>query len=420
MIVKRFAALFDLQMGKDSRANFRWDFTAAAIFSFFNVVFNQFYIPIAIQHGVSYFQVGLLSAAPALGVVLSPVWASFIEQGSPKPYVVYPAAISRLLILIPAFFAFPWVFVICALAFQLLNGVQAPAYAALMTRIYPPKLRGRLMGNVRVIMGGLMIPIAFLVGGWIDLWGSKGPLIFASLTGVLSIAAFSRVKEIEPVPEKQTAAKRSSIREQWKLVKNNRILALFLTAVSISGFGNLLANPLFQIIQVDRLQLSNLQIGYARIVYYVFLLLSYLIMGWVIDRFSPGHAMFFGISASATASLLYGLMENYPIVILASGMQGFGDAIWDIGVMAYIFRAAPGREAVVFGLHLMLFGFRGTIAPLLSTGLSGSVSLSLLLLAAAAFGYAGLAVFAFGHKLEQKKRLESLRSAYPDKIEQAR
>jgi hypothetical protein len=75
-------------------------------------------------------QVGLLSAAPAIGLILSPLWASWIERTSPKPFTIYPNLIGRLLIL-PALFGTPLIFVMTALAFHMLMGVQAPAYASL-------------------------------------------------------------------------------------------------------------------------------------------------------------------------------------------------------------------------------------------------------------------------------------------------
>jgi MFS family permease len=134
---------------------------------------------------------------------------------------------------------------------------------------------------------------------------------------------------------------------------------------------------------VEHLKLTNLQIGYARMMYFLCLLLAYFIMGWVIDRYSPKRAMFFGFASYFITPILYALFNNSPAVIIAGGFQGIGDAIWDIGCLSYIFKIAPGREAVVFGLHLMLFGIRGTIAPLLSTSLIHTLSLPIILYAGA-------------------------------------
>jgi len=390
-----FLSRLKLQLEPTAWGNFRYDAMASIMFSMFNVVFNQFYMPMAIREGATNLQVGMLVAAPAVGLLFSPLWASFIERGSPKPYVVLPNLIGRLLILLPAFFGAPIVYVVTALMFQILMGIQAPAYASLVTRMYPPKHRGKLMANVRVLMGILMIPLAYLIGSWTDASGPSGPLMVAAITGVLSILVFSRVREnIDAAPPK-IKAKRVSLREQIELVKQNKELGIFLLATTFSGFGNILAAPLYQIIQVDLLQLSNVQIGLARVAYYSCLLTSYFIVGWVIDRFSAKHTMVYGIAAFAVVPLLYAIFGNYAAVLVGSGIQGIGDAIWDIGILAYVFRLAPGREAVVFGLHLMLFGIRGTIAPLLSTSLTGVVPLPALLLGAAVCGIAGILVFVF-------------------------
>jgi MFS family permease len=389
---------FGMQMSPDAWHNARFDLAAALSFSVFNVVFNQFYLPMAIQQGASNVQVGILSAAPAIGLLFSPLWASWIERTNPKPFVIWPNLISRLLIIFPALFGVPWVYVMTALLFHLLMGIQAPAYASLMTYIYPATLRGRLMGYVRVGMGLLMIPIAYFIGLWTDLAGPSGPLLLASVTGVISITFFFGLRTSEAVQKKPIALKRASLTEQWKLVKENKPLAIFMVATTFSGFGNILVQPLYQIIQVEHLHLTNVQIGYARIAYYVCLIVAFLVVGWAVDRFPPERTLVYGIAAYGVAPMLYGLFGNYPSVIVASGVQGIGDAIWDIGILTYIFRIAPGREAVVFGLHLLLFGIRGSIGPILSTSLTHTVPISAILLFAAACSFIGLLLFVIGNR----------------------
>jgi MFS family permease len=368
-----------LRMSKIVWNNFRWELAAAIFISLFSVVLGQFFIPLALRHGASSVQVGILTAAPAIGLLLAPFWASMIEKGNARLYMFYPNLFGRMLIVLPLIYPKPWVYVATSLAFHLLMGIQAPAYASIMTRIYPGELRGRLMGNIRVVMGALMIPLAYLIGRWIDSSGGGGPLIIAVITGVISIVLFTMVKEIEIDKHSVLPPKRATLFDQLKLIKENHKLALFLAATTIAGFGNLLASPLYQIIQIQKLELTNIQIGIARMVYFFCLLAAYLIIGWVIDRYSPKRAMFFGIVAFGIPPILYGLFGNYAAVIVAGGFQGIGDAIWDIGCMAYVFKLAPGREAVVFGLHLLLFGIRGSIAPLLSTSLFHSVPLYLLM-----------------------------------------
>jgi len=385
---------FRLELGPDAWHNFRIDTSASLLFAFFNVVINQFYIAMALRAGATEIQAGLLAAAPAIGFLLSPLWAAYIERSQkPRPYMIWPNAIGRALILLPAFFGVPVVFVAIALVFHILMGVQAPAYAALVPRMYPPRHRGRLMGNVRVAMVVLMIPIAYLVGWWMDKAGSGGPLAAASVLGLLAILLFSRIRE--SVPDKPRATgPREGFGGQWKLVRESPELGLFLVATTFTGFCNIAAQPLYQIIQVDRLALSNVEIGYARIVYFVFLLASYFVVGLVIDRLSARHTVIYGLAAFSLVPTLYALFGNYPAVLAGSAVQAIGDSIWDIGFMTYLFRLAPGREAVAFGLHMLLFGIRGTIGPLLSTALSGSgMPMPLLLGVAALIGWVGTALF---------------------------
>lgn len=397
---------FGQHLSIDAMHNFRIDFVAACTFSLFNVVFNQFYVPMAIDAGADSFQVGLLTAAPAMGLILSPIWASWIERTSPKPFTILPNLVGRLLILLPAFFGTPLVFVLTALAFHLLMGIQAPAYASLMTRVYPVQYRGRLMGYVRVAMGMIMIPLAYVVGQWSDTYGSSGPLAAAAITGFLSILTFFWLRESEAaVPRQPIATKRASFRDQWQLVRQNRELGIFLIATTFSGFGNLLCQPLYQLIQKEVLELSFVQIGWARTTYFVCLLVSFFVVGLLLDKFSPQKVLVVGIAAFGVVPLLYGLSESYPIVLIGSGVQGIGDAIWDIGILAYVFRLAPGREAVVFGLHLLIFGIRGSIGPLVSTGLADVLPFSTMLLAAAVCGGIGTIVFIWGNRKQKSTQL---------------
>lgn len=399
------------QLSPEARNNFFRDFSGSAIFSLFNVVFNQFYLPIAIQHGASSIQVGLLSAGPAIGMILSPLWAGWIERTNPKPFFIWPNLIGRLLIILPAFFVDPWVFVTVALLFQLLMGIQAPAYAPFMTQIYPAAVRGRLMGSVRVVNGLLMIPTASLIGWWMDRSGHSGPLLLAALTGVISISLYFGMRPLEPPKPADPSRKRASLAEQWQVAKENRILAVFLVATTFSGFANFFSQPLYQIIQVEVLQLSYVQIGYARMTYFLFLILTYIVVGWAIDRYPPERTLGFGIGAYCAVPLMYSIFGNYGSVIVASGIQGIGDAIWDLGILAFVFRIAPGREAVVFGLHLLLFGIRGTIGPLLSTSLAALVSLPVLLFIAALFALVG--TFLFVHRIRHLERSANQRGLSP-------
>ncbi|MFC0214489.1 MFS transporter [Paenibacillus chartarius] len=385
-----------LHMNPETKHNFFSDFGAAVIFSLFNVAFNQFYMPFAIRQGASNVEVGLLAAAPAIGLLFSPLWAGWMQQRSPKPFVIIPNLIGRLLLLIPAFFGAPAVYVTTALVYHLLMGIQAPAYATLVTRMYQPELRGRLMGYVRVAMGALMIPLAYIVGLWTDQAGPSGPLVAAALTGGLSILSLARVREF-PVKTSGTT-RRSTFMEQIRLVSKHRGLLVFFAATTLSGFGNILASPLYQIVQVNELQLNNAQIGIARMAYYLCLLTAFFVVGWAIDRYSARHTLVYGIAAFAIVPMLYGLFPSYTAVIIGSGVQGIGDAIWDIGILAFVFRVMPGKEGIVFGLHLMLFGIRGTIAPLLSTALTDHVPLAALFLAASLFGWLGTLLFAWKAK----------------------
>ncbi|WP_438434222.1 MFS transporter [Gorillibacterium sp. sgz500922] len=381
-----------LVVGDTAWNNFRLDFLATLVFSLFNIVYNQFYMPMAIRQGASDLEIGLLSASPAIGLLFSPLWTGWIERFGPRRFFFLPNLIGRLLIILPALFGAPAVYVATALVFQLLMGMQSPAYAALLTRIYPARQRGKLLGLVRVGMSVLMMPMALIIGRWTDHAGPRPALLAAAIAGALSLLIFRGVRNedgVEAPPVPAVAEPQSGWRERFAMLKGNRPLMVFFAATTFAGFGNILANPLYQKIQVQELELTNSQIGVARLVYYAFLLISYYLSGWALDRFPPKRTLVYGLGAVILVPLLYGLVPSFGSVIAASGIQGIADAIWDIGVLAFVFKIAPGREANVFSIHLMLFGIRGTIGPLLSTSLVGTVPYSVILSGASLCGLIG-------------------------------
>ncbi|MCL6548554.1 MAG: MFS transporter [Alicyclobacillus sp.] len=292
----------------------------------------------------------------------------------------------------------PVAFLVTAFIVNFMNGIQAPAYPALLARMYPPALRGRLMGYVRVAQGTLLIPLAYVVGQWSQHQGDRWPLIGAALMGTLSVILFSRVREVEPAdPQGHPEARRRRIHPifgNWQVARASRPLTIFLVATMVTGFGNLLAGPIYQIYQVHTLNLSNAQIGFTRVLYYVALLVAYFAVGWIIDTWSPRRAMFIGMGAYALAPALYVLDGSFTAVMISCALLGVGDAVWDIGCMSYIFRAVPGREAEAFGLHFLLFGVRGAIAPLVSTAMTHAMSLTDIFLIAIGICALGIALFA--------------------------
>lgn len=393
------------------RGNFRCDLYAAVLFSGFNVVFNQFYVPIAIRAGATPLEVGLLTAAPAFGMLFSPLWGRRIAGRDPKPFVILPNLAGRSLVLLPALFGEPWAFIAASLAFHLLMGVQAPAYAALMTRVYPGEVRGRLMGSVRVAMGLCMIPLSYAVGKWLDIAGPFWPLVAAALFGTASALALLPLRPLESLPASGSPERPTNENRQEKgrsSLKGNRALAVFLIATSFAGFGNLIANPIYQIIQVRHLGLTDSEIGTARTVYVACLLAAYLIGGRAIDQMPVRNVLSCGLLAYAVVPMMYAFVPHYGTVLVASGVQGVGDAIWDIGILNYVFRIAPGREAAVFSLHLMLFGIRGSIAPFLSTGLVGVAPFSVILAAASLCGWIGAVLFFTAESPLLRRSLRSL------------
>jgi MFS family permease len=385
--------LYSGEVHSISRKNAVYDYTSSCMNGLLYAFAYQFYIPVAIQNGAANWQIGLLSAAPAAGVLLAPLWASLQLGKAPKPFVILSNLLGRLSFLLPAVWGTPWSYVCTLFFFHLMMGIQSPAYASLMTRIYPPEVRGERMGKARMMMCFAMIPISPLLGYWLDLQGSAPPLIWSAITGSLSIGVLAFVKDYDPRFSLSKSTLPPSFFSQLRFVQSNPLLLVFFVATSLCGINYILASPLYSIIQVEHLQLTNLQISQSKVIYFIVLLLSYYATGRIIDRYSPGQTLIFAMVGFMTGPLLYIFFPGYGGVLTANAIYGAADAAWELSILSFIFRMAPGREAVVYSIHLLLFGIRGTIAPIIGTSLVSSMPMTQILCISTACGLLGLLLF---------------------------
>ncbi|UUZ91761.1 hypothetical protein LJK87_40595 [Paenibacillus sp. P25] len=177
------------------------------------------------------------------------------------------------------------------------------------------------------------------------------------------------------------------------MLKENRRLALFLAATTLSGFGNMLASPLYQIVQVQRLELSNVEIGYIRMVYYAMLILAYWLMGWVIDRYSPKHAMYFGIAGFTLVPLLYGAIGTYPFLLGRRRTAGVCRCDLGYRVPGLYFPHCPGKRSRCLRLASHVVRHPRHDRTALSTALADIVPPPVLFFAAFACGILALLIF---------------------------
>ncbi|MDI3280972.1 MAG: MFS transporter [Bacillota bacterium] len=356
-----------------TRHNLKVDIFAAAFFAAFFGLTIPFLGPLVIRMGGSPSLVGLIAAGPFLGLLLAGVWGH-LSEGRPKlPYVVVPALLARLLFLPLAFTVHPTGFAALAVLYFLINGIQLPAYTALMQRIYPREFRGRLMALVRVVLGLVQVGALRLAGGLMDQTGHRAPFLAAALLGGAGALVFSRIREpLLPEEEENPAPTATSASPLWssfqamrRILNGDRRFARFELGFMIFGLGNLLLLPVYTIFQVKTLGLNNSQVAWVTITWSIAWLWGYLLCGQAVDSFGPRKIVLAGVGFYALVPLAYLAGHNYLAVLIGSAFLGLGDAAVELGWMNEVISLAPGQVSTYAGIHLSLLGLRGSLAPLL-------------------------------------------------------
>jgi MFS family permease len=339
--------------------------------------------------------IALMTAAPFVGNLLSPLWARQMEGRAKMPFVLGSWLPARALLLLMPFAALsPWLFVALVGGLQFIGTISTPAYTSLMRDIYPDRARGRLMGYVRVAVQGCMFVATLITGRLLDHHLAFGVVFpVAGILGFCAAVSFSRVRPLvsEPAsaPDAGEAPRALTTREfvldTLSILRENPGYRWFALSVFTYGFGNLMVMPLYALYQVDVLGISNTQIANLANFASLCSIAGSFFWGRFLDRWGAPLTVLLGICHVTLIPAVYLLHPSIPMLFIAGGLSGWGFAGIELAYLQSILTyAEPGRAAQYQSLHSLLLGLRGVAAPL--------VGLPLM----KAFGYDAAFAGAFG------------------------
>ena len=136
-------------------------------------------------------QIGLVVAAPMLGLLISAAWSIRSTCRRPVQLVFWPQIIAGLLLLcvgiVKSAALFVWVFT----AVSIMKSFPVPAYTTIMKHIYPQPVRGSLLSFINS-RSYLVAVVFMLISGVILDWNPQMYRILFPFAGVASIiSAFS-------------------------------------------------------------------------------------------------------------------------------------------------------------------------------------------------------------------------------------
>ena len=322
-------------------------------------------------------QVGLATAAPAIGVLFAAIWARQMEGKPRLPFVTVTWLIARgMFMLTPlivqgAHGRTAYLALICLT--PVIFSVSVPAYTFVMQDIYPDELRGRLMSYGRITFAGAML-VSAAVNGFLQQHGIAGHhldfrwmFFVGGIFGASSAWAFNHIK-VPPVDKSARVPPfKQFFRETYSVLIHNKAYRWFTISVFIGGFGNLVATTYYPVYQVDRFHITPLQIAGIQNVTGISMLVSLFFWGWYMDRCGSLAAIMISYIVLLLMPLCYAFGPSIGWLFVAAALGGSSTSGIDLGYLnATLMFAEPGKAGQYQAVHSSFFGLRGSIAPLLA------------------------------------------------------
>lgn len=355
----------------NTRRTFYYDMRSAMLFGIFGGLFFPFMAIVGRKIGATDVEIAITVAAPYVANTFALLWTEDVFGVGRVWYVVWPNAAGRALLTAMFFVASPLWYVALIFAYMLVTAPAFPSYASIMATNYPGSVRGRLMAVVRAAIALLWIA-ASAIGGWYLEKGTGNyrylfPL--AALFGVLSALQFSRIKVRR---EKRQRENFGSVSELVAPLFDARFRR-FILVYSLFEFSFLLANPVYPLVLVDEVGISNWATGVYGSIFSGAWLAGFFFWGRFMDKHNLRRTLVAVFLVSCLMPLIY--LISRSVFVLGFAQAGAGilfSAVELIGYVA-ITRMAGVRDVPRYmAAHVAIGGLRGAIAPFMGTKLYSS------------------------------------------------
>jgi hypothetical protein len=365
-----------------------WDLWSGLATGFFNGGCIAFLSIAARRVGMSDAGMALMLTMPYVGALSGILLGHLAERHGPMPFYLWPTLASRAVLLVLPFARGPDGFLAAASAFHLLANLGSPSYASVMRSNFSDEHRGRLMGNVRVLVVLVAAGTSWAAGAVLERWPEAWRWLFAgaAAVGIVATLFFSRIRPRRRLPSGPPIGRLSHgprgrpglIVSLGELRRDGPFLA-FLAIVFVCALPSKLAAALEPIRFVDELHIGWRDSGFVLgTVVSLAGAAGYLAWPRLLKRVDP-----FALLALVTAlmAIRFGVIAAAarPVHLVPAGvLAGFNNAGWDLVCLFCVLRLADGdRFPLAIGLHTTLVGVRGLFGPGLGTWLYASGAASL-------------------------------------------
>lgn len=395
--VKRFLGLnepFPLQ----HRTNFIHLFLDIAWWGVLNGSVIVFLAVYASRLGASPFQIGILTASPALVNILMTFPTNIYVRGKSTFHVIrWSALLTRVfyafLIPLPLLLPAPiqiWTIILITFLMNIPGTVAAVMGNAFLAESIPLEWRGQIIGIRNALLALTSMITSFIVGQVLkELPFEIGYTVVFALGWLGSMLSAYHLFQIKAVGETNTPSPETLEKPSLKeIIRPDVVLGNFrkvLLVMFLFHIAVFLPNPIFPLYQVNALKLSDEIIGLGTSLFWIIYFLTSTQVGTLSHRYGYKVLTGAGTIIASFATLLFTVSFEVWIYVLTQIVSGIGWAIIGGGLVNYVLVNVPPDDrpsylawfnlAVNFAVLIC-----GLVAPIVTEnfGLLGSMILSVL------------------------------------------
>lgn len=364
----------------EHRANFihlYLDIAWFGVLSGSSIAFAAIY---ATRLGANSWQIGLLSASPAvISLIFTLPAGQWLQHRPINKGVFWTSVYYRFFYVL--WVALPWFFdangqitslIVITLAMSIPGTVLAVGFNALFAGAVPPEWRGHVVGVRNALLAMAFILTSTVCGFLLDRLPSPVGYQVVFAIGFVGAAMSSVhlwfVRPQEDTPSRPRTGRglgdlaRPGLGTSWPQTMRTtvglrylvqRVRPLLGLRVFRQPFGRViillfafhlgqyLAIPLFPLFWVNDLHLTDPQIGLGNSVFYLTVLLGSMRLGWLTERFGNKRLMAGGIMAMSTYPVLTALTTNLPMFLFTAAVGGLAWSVVGGAISNYILERIP-------------------------------------------------------------------------------
>ncbi len=325
------------------------------------------------------FEVALVHSAVSLGLLFSIFLAVKAERPDKMNYVYYPDLLARVLFIlaagVTAIYTASLVFTLILCAAYALNALNTPVITSIYKTHYPDASRGHIMGVVRTYFN-LAFIIASLVFGWmLELDGHNYVYVYPiiGLVGIWGLSHFRKIV-IDPGQTHSGDNQAHPLKQSVQILKSDKPFAYFMLYWAVFGFAVLMVDPVKTIYLTD--PKYGINAGYNEAILAIMvipqavMLLTFPFWGKQIDKYGVIKIRFLINILPTVNIVMFYFANDLTLIYIASVLQGLAmsgaQLSWQLCVLEF---APKNRVGMYMGIHTMLTGVRGIIAPFIGAWL---------------------------------------------------